>query len=181
MTIFHCVALFNFCVGQDTKEGSFKLLFDEYRMDSCLYDILAAIVETDSAQKRFPADIYFYDFLYGNYIHYRDFIIRPKRWYKTLSSDMRGVVVVEGAKFVLVGQIEQDSLFSRTNNQIEISVTNPVPPFFDSLDNEKKWLVWDRSPTALVGAIQFCGGSSINLRVDVDKKIERLNLAAKYP
>lgn len=49
-------------------------------------------------------------------------IIRPKRWYKYLPFDTKGIVIVEGAKFVLMGQLDNDSLFIKTDNKIEISV-----------------------------------------------------------
>jgi hypothetical protein len=178
-TLSFLLVLSDLCFGQDTKEGGFKLTFDEYKIDSCLYNILEAIVETDSAQIRFPSDIYFYNFSYGNYTNYRDMIIRPTRWYKHLPLDTKGIVVVEGAKFVLMGRLENDSLFKKTDNQIEISVNYPVPQVFDTLDNRTKWLGWEKSPTALVGSVKFCGDPPIDLRVDFDKKIERLSLAGK--
>lgn len=167
------------CFGQDKKEVSFQLTFTEYKVESCLYDILEAIVETDSAQIRFPSDIYFYNLSYGNYSNYRDIIIRPTRWYKHLPHDTKGIVNVDGAKFILMGQLDNDSLFKRTNNTIEITVKYPVPTTFDTLDNRQKWLGWEKSPTAFVGSIKFCGRPPIDLRVDVDKKISGLSLAGK--
>lgn len=182
LTFFFLVAVSGFCLGQDTKERSFKLTFHEYKIDSCLYDILESIVETDSAQIRFPSDFYFYEFSYGNYIHYRDMIIRPTRWYKYMPIGPKGIILVDGAKFVLMGRgFENDSLFKKTDNEIEISVNYPVPQVFDSLDNEQKWLGWEQSPTAFVGSVKFCGGPSIDLRVDVGKKIERLHIVGKHP
>ncbi len=174
------IAMLACSFGQNENDSGFKLAFDEYKVDSCLYDILAAVVETDSAQVRFPSDVYFYNISYGNYTHYRDVIIRPSRWHKDLPLDTKGIIVVEGAKFVLMGRIENDSLFKKTDNKIELSITYPVPQVFDSLD-KKSWLGWDRSPTALVGSIKFCGAPPIDLHIDVDKRLERLNFAEKHP
>lgn len=155
------------------------MIFNEYKVDSCLYNIFEAIVETDSAQIRFPSDIYFYNLTYGNYVHYRDIIIRPTRWYKDLPLDTKGVVVVDGAKFVLMGELDNDSLFKKTNKRIEITVKYLVPTTFDTLDNRQKWLGWDKSPTAFVGSVKFCGKPSIDLHVDVYKKIAGLSLAGR--
>lgn len=168
-----------FCFGQDKKEAGFKLTFNEYKVDSCLYNILELIVDTDSAQIRFPSDIYFYNLFYGNYVHYRDIIIRPTRWYKDLPHDTKGVIIIEGAKFVLMGEVDNDSLFKKTNKRIEITIKYPVPTTFDTLDNSQKWLGWDKSPTALVGSVKFCGRPPIDLHVDVYKKIVGLSLAGK--
>ena len=179
LTLSFLLVVSNFCYGQDTNEGSFKLTFKEYKVDSCLFEILEAIAETDSAHIRFPAEIYFYNLSFSNYSHYREMTIRPTRWYKHLPHDTGGVVVAGGVKFILMGRLDNDSLFRRTNNKVEVSVAYPVPQIFDTLDNKTKWRGWENSPTALVGSIKFCSGLPIDLRVDVDKKIERLNLSDK--
>ena len=76
--------------------------------------------------------------------------------------------------------MDHPTIFKKTDKKIQIIVKYPIPTIFDSLDNSKKWLGWDKSPTALVGYVKFCGGPPINLHVDVDKKIKRLNLAGKH-
>jgi hypothetical protein len=179
LTLSFLFAFSCFCFGQDKKEVGFQLTFNEYKIDSCLYDVLEAIVETDSAQTRFPPDVYFYNLSYGNYVHYRDIIIRPTRWYKDLPHDTKGVIVIDGAKFVLMGRLDSNSLFKRTGKTIDISVKFPVPKVFDTLDNRQEWLGWEKSPTAFVGSVKFCGTPPIGLHVDIYKKIERLSFAGK--
>ena len=79
-----------------------------------------------------------------------------------------------------MGKLDNDSIFKKTDNKIEVTVNYPVPAEFDTLDKGKKWLGWEKSTTALIGSIKFCGGPPIDLRVDVGKKIERLNLYGKH-
>jgi hypothetical protein len=181
LTLLLVFAISDCSFAQDAKDSGFKLAFNEYKVASCLYDILEAIVESDTAQLRYPSNIYFYSISYGNFINYRDVTIRPTRWYKDLPCDTKGIIVVQGAKFVLMGGIGNDALFKKMKNKIELTILYPVLQVFDDLDNDTKWLGWDKSPTALVGSIKSCGVPRIDLHIDVDKKIKSLNLAAKHP
>jgi hypothetical protein len=176
----YCLFLWNIllvapgCSGQriNTVEFAKPLIIslDEYKVDSCLNNILLSVVEADSAQFRFPSHLYYYQLEFTTMENQRTMILTPSRWQRYLPKDCVGVIQLNGMKFLCIGNFINDSLFQKVGKRISIEKQIVSEPKYDSLDKDIKWFDWEKSPTAIVGKFVLCTGPPIDLYINVGKK-----------
>jgi hypothetical protein len=148
-----------------TFEGNLK----EYKIDSCLADLLAAVVELDSNQLRFPSSQFYYDLTFEHRENYRFISITPSRWEKSRTLDFTGIIKVSQMCFLCRGNFQETGLFTETNKNITVRLKKPKAYQYDSIDVRIETFVW--TPT-LAGSYSFCKGAPINLYILVGKKLE---------
>src|SRR5690349_2571476 len=86
------------CKGQVKKTSdnnfvSFRGKLQEYTIDSCLRNVLWAIVEADSASLNYPPKTFFYELDFesdagGN----KEITIFPSRWLRSAVLDYKGII-----------------------------------------------------------------------------------------
>jgi hypothetical protein len=179
INLFQIVFLLAFsgyqCKGQikttsDSNFVSFKGKLQEYTIDSCLRDVLWAIVKTDSASLNYPPKTFFYELDFqsdegGN----KEITIFPSRWLKSAVLDYKGIIRIVGMSFLCKGNLITPPLFSETNSYVDVTLVRPKPYYYDSVDIKIEMFV--RKPS-LVGKYTFCKSGPINLFILIGRKLE---------
>lgn len=86
--------------GRDTNFIYYHDSLRECKIDTCLADLLAEVVELDTNNLRFPPDKFYYELSFENRKNYRNLTILPSRWTKSAVLDFKGVIKVNKMFFV---------------------------------------------------------------------------------
>ena len=166
------------CTEQDHIAGnqpdpvSFKLSLRQYKIDTCLADLLYSIVESDSSHLRYPPDLYCYMLQFAEAKSYKTITITPARWIKHLPRDCSGLIEVRNMSFLCCGSFKTSPLFIDIGVDLVRNIFTKESSKYDSLDAKSKLLDWKNSPTALVGSYKLCQDTPIDLYINVGRKLE---------
>lgn len=170
------------CKGQahtannHSGQVSVRLSLRQYKIDTCLSDLLYSIVNLDSNHLRYPSAFYYYMLQFEEATNYKRITILPKRWSKHLPRDCSGIIQMNGMSFLCCGNLKKSFLF--TDMGVGLSKDIHVKELYDSLDvqKEKGLLDWENSPTALVGSYKLCQGSPIDLYINVGSQLQGVEI-----
>jgi hypothetical protein len=148
----------------------------EYKIDTCLVDLLTKVVELDTNHLRFPPNKFYYDLTFENRKNYRNMTIIPSRWEKSMTLDHDGIIKVGQMSFLCRGDIKTDELFSQTKNKIEVQLKSPKLYQYDDIDTKIEAYTW--KPT-LAGKYTFCKGVPIDLYILVGNNLDGYGYGVK--
>lgn len=156
-------------VAQDSSFSYFNDSLREYKIDTCLIDLLRDIEDLDTNHLRFPPDKYYYDLTFEIRDGYRNISLMPSRWSKSMTLDFKGVIKFDQMSFLCRGDIDTDPIFTKTRKRIEVQLRKPKGYQFDSIDVKIESFTW--KPT-LAGKYSLCQGPPIDLYILVGKRLE---------
>lgn len=165
-----CRAQLNHSVNSSDQESA-KISLRQYKIDTCLNDLLYAVADADSIHKWYPPKVYYYLLHFEKATKYNSIVIYPMRWSLFLPKDCSAVIQVDNMSFLCCGDFKSSPLFT----DMGIDIVNEVS-FEKSIDKrdeerDKKLRDWEHSPTALVGLYNVCHDYPINLHVNVGRKL----------
>lgn len=167
--LFSCSCKSQTNIVQDSSFTYYKDSLWEYRIDTCLNDLLRDIEDLDTNYQCFPPDKYYYDLTFEKKDGYRNISLMPSRWSKSMTLDFKGVIRFDQMSFLCRGDIDTDPIFTRTRKRIEVQLRKPKAYQFDSIDVKIESFTWN--PT-LAGKYFLCQGSPIDLYILVGKRLQ---------
>lgn len=179
ITSFHLFLAISGCTQQqalgklDNTDLRYTITLPEFDAKRCIKEVFEVITSADSNGLRFPSDRYCYEVLFSDFGSYRQILITPNHWPKSMPKDCKGIISVKAAFFLLYTN-SSDSLFTKKGNEITKKVTQVQSNNFDSLDAKVNWRDWTNSPTAVVGEFRSCQGTPINLYINVGLNLKLL-------
>jgi hypothetical protein len=178
MKLFQIVLLLTFsvcqCKGQakiaaDSNFISFQGKLKEFKTDSCLINIMRAIVDADVTHLNYPPKLFYYELDFEGTEGTKEIYINPSRWLKSSTVDYKGIIRIGDMSFLCKGNFMDDPLFWETDRYVDVNLRRPKPYRYDSID--VKIEMFARNPS-LMGKYTFCKGGPIDLYILVGKKLE---------
>ena len=147
----------------------FQSYLPEYKIDTCLVDLLIEIEASGSLHKVYPPHQFFYDLTFNIKEKIREISITPSRWQKATSLDYSGIIIINKMSFLCRGDFQLDTLFKKTGDTINVKLKKPKIYQYDNFDLLID--IYIRSPS-LKGRYEICGGLPINMYVYTGKKLK---------
>lgn len=116
-------------ISKDTSSITMRLY--EYNVNTCLSDLLSAIVKSNAGY--YKSNRYFYSVTWNRDKNYRHLNISPDLWDNSREKDYRGVIKFNDGVLLCRGDFESDSIFHKRPNRITIilkqvnSLENSIP------------------------------------------------------
>jgi len=132
----------------------------EYRVDSCLYDLLAAI--TASNAQFYNSATYYYSLEFNAAQNRRSLYIAPEMWNNARTLEYSGFVRVKDVLFLCKGNFKNDSLFHSTGVVKRVTL---------KLTKNEIGLLKSFNEPSLEGTLKICKGSPIDVSIYTKGKI----------
>lgn len=127
---------------------------EEYRVDSCLYDLLAAIVISNA--QFYNSSTHYFSLEFNVTQNRRSLYIAPEMWNNSRTLEYSGFIRAKNVLFLCIGNFKNDSLFHSTGAVICVTL---------QLAESKIGLLKSFNEPSLEGTLKVCKGSPIDVSI----------------